>query len=554
MSRFNTRTRLATGAIAIALAGSGFGGGIGEAFAQDANPVVAEVGKGPLASTFPADGTSSLTLHKRENPVQAKDANPKGDAEQGDIPGKAAGEGYTFTLTRVATGQQLKDQKVFNALAGISQVQSRNIATRINANEALQEAGISAPEQDAQPQFTLNTNAQGEASQDNIPNGAYLVKETVSPDGVTAKVHPFLVFLPQPDPAADTKQQAAPGDWNSQVHVYPKSGRTNINKTVVDSGKHVGNRVEYTLSATVPSSAQGEELAKFQLRDMFNKAELGNFQLGEANTTHLDGNIETVGASQGEVTDLGAPTQLGSNASVVYNIPTEKLKPGDIVTVKVSAQLLESRQDSEIINQARTIVRHSGDDADKESSPSNVRTYVGDVELTKYNDANKDGTRNDGEEALQDAKFEIFSSLEAAQQRANNPGGQTPETAVASATTGADGKARFTGLHATDFENNAAADLSYYMVEVEVPEGFVLPEAADNVREVKLTRADHNAAEQGQPVRLVNSNSEIPNVPNDRIIPELPVTGGGGAILMGLAALALLGGAGGYAALRNRRA
>lgn len=555
MSSLNTRKKALSAAAAIAIAASGFGATIAPAVAQDTSAAVsAEAGKGPLAATFPADGTSTLTLHKRENPDQPKKANPRGDAESGSIPGKSAGKGYTFTLKKVADGNQLKDQKVFNALAELSQRQSRDISARINANDVLKSNNISAPTSSDNADFTLKTDENGEATQSNIPNGVYLVTETESPDDVTAKVHPFLVFLPQPDPAAETKAEAAEGDWNNNVHVYPKNGRTNADKKVVDSNKNVGDRVDYTLSATVPSSAENEKLTKFNIRDMFNKSELGDFQMGEVTVTHLDGSSETISATQGQPNDLSSPSQLGSDTSIIYDVPVDSLKGGDIVTIKVSAELLDTREDSEIINQARTIIRHSGDDSDHETKPVDVRTYVGDIELTKYNDKNEDGSKDSNEEALKGATFEIYRDKAAAEARANDTSGDMPDTAIGTATTGDDGKARFEGLHVTDFENNADVEdgkLSYYLVEVKAPDGFVLPDAGQNVRPVTLTRAENNTVNTGAPV-LVNAQSEIPNVPDERIIPQLPVTGENGVFILGGAALVLLAGAGVFAARKNR--
>lgn len=555
MSSLNTRKRALSAAAAVAIATSGLGATIAPAMAQDSTSAVsAETGKGPLAATFPADGTSTLTLHKRENPDQSKKANPRGDAESGAVPGKSAGTGYTFTLKKVADGSQLKDQKVFNALAELSQTQSRNISARINANTTLKSKNITAPTSGSKADFTLKTDNKGEATQDNIPNGVYLVTETASPDDVTAKVHPFLVFLPQPDPAAETKATAAEGDWNNNVHVYPKNGRTNIDKKVVDAGKNVGDRVDYTLTATVPSSAQNESLTKFNIRDMFNKDELGEFQMGDVTVTHLNGNSEKITATQGDPSALSSPSSLGSDTSITYDIPVNQLKGGDVVTIKVSAKLLDTHKDSEIINQARTIVRHSGDSADHETKPVDVRTYVGDIELLKYNDKNEDGKKDNGEEALKGATFEIYRDKSAADARAQDTSGDTPNTAVGTATTGDDGKARFTGLHVTDFENGAdvaSGKLSYYLVETKAPNGFVLPDASKNVRPITLTRAENNTVQTGAPV-LVNAQSEIPNIPDERIIPQLPVTGENGVFILGGSALVLLAGAGIFAARRNK--
>ena len=552
MTHVNKTNRVLASAAAIAIAASGLGGfTTANAQVGDTTVTSAAEGKGPLASTLP-DGNSTLTLHKKINPKTYGEADPKG-AEQDGVAGKPAGKGYTFTLKKVAGVDQLRDQNTFNALAGLSQVQDRNIAGRINDNTTLQENGISAPTGDAD--FTLNTDENGVATQADIPNGVYLVEETKSPDNSTSQVHPFLVFLPQPDPAADTKATAAAEDWNNDVHVYPKNGRTDIDKKVVDANKNIGDRVNYTLKATVPSSAEGETLTKFNLRDIFNDQELGNFKF-ESATVQKDGEpTDLTGVTQGEPTAVpNGDTGRGTNTYIDYVVPVDGLEPGDIVTVNLSAELLDTREDSEIINEARTVTRHSGDDSDKYTKQVDVRTYVGDIEITKFSDINSDGTRQaDSEEALAGAEFELYRTESEARERAANLSGTTPDNAVGTATTGDDGKATFTGLHVNDFENNAEIETTnYWLVETKAPDGFVLPEENENVRALQLTR-NNNTAADGQPVVLVSNQNDIPNVPNDRVMPELPGTGENGVLILGGLAFLLLGGAAVYMAVNSSR-
>lgn len=557
MSQKNTTNRVLASAAAIAIAASGFSGLATAANAQDnVKPTYDLVltNNGPLASTFPADGTSNLTIHKKVNPENFGTPDGKGQA-QNNTPGDQAGKGYTFTLTRVATGEQLKNQNVFNELAKISQTQDRTVVSRVNANETLQSAGVTANPNGAAA-YTLNTNAQGEATETGITNGVYLVQETASPDDTTSKVHPFLVFLPQPDPQAVPKTTADAQDWNDNVHVYPKNGRTNINKTVIDKDKNVGDAVEYTLSATVPASAQNETLRKFNLRDIFNSDELGDFSVLESTIQHKDGSTEKVEVTQGNATATDESTR-GGNTAIEYTVPTENLKPGDVVSIKVSATLKDTRKDSEIINEAKTVVRHSGDDADHVTKPVEVITYVGNINLTKFSDLDGNNERDNAtEEALAGATFELYRTRAAAEARAKNIDGDAPtgeNAPVKTGTTDENGNLSFTGLHVNDFVNNA--DVSefngYFLVETKAPEGFVLPSADKNVREITLTKEDNTAA-AGQPM-IISNQTDIPNVPNERVMPQLPGTGENGIIVLGVLAFLLLGGAGVYAATRSRK-
>ena len=555
MSRKNTTNRVLASAAAIAIAASGLGGLATAANAQggDTAATVENV-NGPLARTFPADGTSSLTIHKKVNPDKFGKADGKGKA-QNNTPGDKAGEGYTFTLTPVATGDQLTDQTVFNELAKISQTQDRTVVSRINANEKLKAKDITA-DANGKAAYTLETDKDGEVTETGIKNGVYLVQETESPDDTTSKVHPFLVFLPQPDPQAVPKATAADGDWNSEVHVYPKNGKTNINKTVIDKDKNVGDAVEYTLSATVPASAQNETLTKFNLRDIFNDKELGDFSVVGSNIEHKDGSTEKVEVTQGNATATDESTR-GGNTKIEYEVPTENLKPGDVVSIKISATLKDTRKDSEIINEAKTVVRHSEDDAEHVTKPVEVITYVGNINLTKFSDLDGNDERDEAtEEALAGATFELYRTREAAEARAKNIDGEAPtgeNAPVKTETTDENGNISFTGLHVNDFvDNKEVSEFNgYFLVETKAPEGFVLPSADKNVREITLTKED-NTAEAGQPM-LISNQTDIPNVPNERVMPELPGTGQSGVYALGLLAFLLLGGAGVYAAARNRK-
>lgn len=555
MSRKNTTNRVLASAAAIAIASSGLGSfAIANAQDNDVNPPKAEVEysstNGPLARTFPADGTSSLTIHKKVNPDKFGKADGKGQA-QDNTPGDKAGEGYTFTLTPIATGDQLTDQTVFNELAKISQTQDRTVVSRINVNEKLKAKNITA-DANGKAAYTLKTDKNGEATETGIKNGVYLVQEKESPDDTTSKVHPFLVFLPQPDPQAIPKATASDGDWNNAVHVYPKNGRTNINKTVVDKDKNVGETVKYTLSATVPASAQNETLTKFNLRDIFNDKELGEFKVDNSVVERKGGAVDKIEVKQGEATATDEST-LGGNTKIEYEVPVEGLKAGDIVKIELSATLLETREDSEIINEARTVVRHSGDDSDHVTKPVEVRTYVGDIEITKFSDLNNDKKLNEGEEVLEGAVFELYRTKEEAEARVKNLDGKKPENAVGHGTTDKEGKIKFEGLHVNDFADNAevANHTGYFLVEVKAPEGFQLPNADENIKELKLTKAEHSTQE-GNTLKI-SHQAEIPNIPEERFMPELPGTGQNGVYALGLLAFLLLGGAGVYAAARNRK-
>ena len=52
---------------------------------------------------------------------------------------------------------------------------------------------------------------------------------------------------------------------------------------------------------------------------------------------------------------------------------------------------------------------------------------------------------------------------------------------------------------------------------------------------------------------LISNQTDIPNVPNERVMPQLPVTGENGIIVLGVLAFLLLGGAVVYAATRSRK-
>ncbi|MBT1035598.1 isopeptide-forming domain-containing fimbrial protein [Canibacter sp. lx-45] len=103
------------------------------------------------------------------------------------------------------------------------------------------------------------TDANGDATFSNLEVGAYLVTETQAPAGVI-KASPFIVTVPHPN---------GNGDWNYEVHVYPKNSVTEKPTKQLDSttATKVGDKVKWTVTQKLPDLKAGAMFNEVSFRD-----------------------------------------------------------------------------------------------------------------------------------------------------------------------------------------------------------------------------------------------------------------------------------------------
>ncbi len=531
-----------TAAIAIA-AGLTFAGSAGitaqDALAQQLNQNAATTAdKTPLASEIKPGNVYALDIFKRVNPTEFYPANGEPNTP---APGAPLAN-VEFAISKLQG--DVRDQATFNALAE-------------KANE-FNKPGATQTEPALDPGFTARTGktgADGKLTFDNLPAGAYLVKETqptASANNVFVPARDFIVFVPMTDANGEK--------WLDVTTVYPKNSEVRVTKTVKDAETHAeveghtrNTKIEYTLTGLVPAAPEGKKLTSVILTDSSKKDEL-RFDTGfvksvtKGDGTAIDSQYFTVSTVSEAVpaNTVGMVEGANQHFTVTITDPAAAgLKPGDEVKVAVEATLLKAA-DQKIENSVteRVIFRAPGEGATDEpydTPHSKVETYIGNISVYK---------RGENKVALSGAEFSVGPCSDDKKSIAN---------VVATGSTGANGQLTFEGLHVTDFADNVEKTLpDYCVVETKAPAGYALPkDEADRIRVLTLTRQTHNkltGANENAKFEAVTNDTTIQNgVVIDNVknsVPLLPSTGGMGILIVVLAGLAIIGG-GAYAARRN---
>lgn len=549
-----------TAATAIA-AGLTFAGSAGvaaqDALAQATNTTAPAVATNvPDASSIGSDPVK-LTINKRVNPAELRNATGEADAAASGQP--LAGVGFTAERIDV----DITDQSNFNRVA--------EFANARDVQGARDAFGTGQPI----PLDDTDTNGQTSAE---LPVGAYIISEAKTPDAQGAEAYvpsePFIVFLPM------TNSEGT--GWNREVQVYPKNSYAKVTKTVIDEGKNTlseGNDVEagqpgflgprpaenaevtYTLDGVVPAAPENRVLNTLTLTDASNSAELawgdefiqGVYVVRGDEEVEIDSENYTVNSAAAVPTTNTEGLTAGADQAftVTVNAQDAGLKPGETVRVKVKATMLKDDTESKgIENSVREsfVFRNPStgqDDTPKETPDDKVVTYVGDISVYKRGEV--DGKEN---QPLAGAEFQIG--------KCNGDKSGLDGDAIQTGITDENGNLTFPGLHVTDWVNDAEpADTvaNYCVVETKAPEGYATPEGKAATKEITLTRTTTNALNTEKTAfEAVADSNEIANgavVDNvKKTTPTLPATGGMGILIVVLAGLAIIGG-GVYAARRN---
>ena len=544
-----------TAAIAIA-AGLTFAGSAGvaaqDALAQATNTTAPAVATNvPDASSIGSDPVK-LTINKRVNPAELRNATGEADAAASGQP--LAGVGFTAERIDV----DITDQSNFNRVA--------EFANARDVQGARDAFGTGQPI----PLDDTDTNGQTSAE---LPVGAYIISEAKTPDAQGAEAYvpsePFIVFLPM------TNSEGT--GWNRDVQVYPKNSYAKVTKTVTDEGKNaqsngqgeegqpgfLGARpaenaeVTYTLDGVVPAAPENRVLNTLTLTDASNSAELqwgddfiqGVYVVRNGEEVAIAPENYTVNRTADVPTTNTDGLAAGANQAFTVTVDAQGagLQPGETVRVRVNATMLGDDAASKgIENSVREsfVFRNPStgtDDEPRETPDDKVVTYVGNISVHKRGDENA---------ALAGAEFQIGTC------NADQSGieGDAIQTGV----TDAEGNLTFPGLHVTDYVNDAEvtdAVADYCVVETRAPEGYALPQGEDAVRAIALTRttanalnAERTAFDAAAAENVISNGAVIDNV--RKTTPTLPSTGGMGVLVLALAGLAIIAG-GVYAARRN---
>ncbi|WP_103063281.1 SpaH/EbpB family LPXTG-anchored major pilin [Actinomyces qiguomingii] len=512
--------RFATALGAVALAVTGLGAAVTAQAADLAN--------------IDTSATGSILIHKREAGSQGAQGTPDGSALTGGVPVADV----VFTAYRI-TDLDLTTQAAWNGLADLvvpaDACGADDRTPSLSGHDVAPDGRASAPTDNA-----------GETSIDGLNVAAYLVCETSAPATVKTKAAPFLVTIPFPNNAANT---AAPdGEWLYDVNVYPKNVVVEApfkGVAVTANGLRTGAQISFPVTAKIPSIASTDSFKYFVVSDPLDS----NLADGAVTSVKIDGN--DVESSYYTVTS-GQTVSVGFNAAGLAFLKT---RPNAQIEVVFTARAVSVPASGVIENTAYLYVDTTPGDTPEEppvTPPDEPGTPTNKV-VTSWGDARVAKVDADNSRALQGATFQVYNAEEPYASSCENAvkvGEPIAVDGVTDFTSDADGLVYIPGLF-VDQKAGVATDDSvvpehtrrcYVLVETAAPAGYVLPANAETPMAITAgvtAGADYDLS--------------VPNTKQN--VPQLPLTGANGALLMMLlgAAFVLVGVGRAFATRSKRR-
>ncbi|MBC9935789.1 MULTISPECIES: SpaH/EbpB family LPXTG-anchored major pilin [unclassified Leucobacter] len=388
-------------------------------------------------------------------------------------------------------------------------------------------AGCTAP-----AGFTLGTavvlpatDAAGAAAA-SLPIGAYQICETAAPAEIIDRALPFILTIPMPHETG----------WVYDVHAYPKNGKGEIIKSIdpqLNTG--LGSVISFPVSVVIPTSA--DVWTGFAIRDTLDSRLT---PVTAANTAVTLGGA-ALDPSLYTVTVTGQQVTMNFNAAGIewLNLDPKNVQAGKTIQV-VFAGTVTSVGDGVIKNTAVLWPNNPGfDPAVRPPLPSNeVKSNWGDLQVQKRA-AGTTGAQG----TLNGAVFEVYNAVApyaASCTGAVQTGSAITVNGATQFTSEGTGLITIPGLFVSDNVNPTkdALQRCYVLKEVAAPAGFVLPANPYTAVTVKI-----DATTIADNVQISNTQQEVP---------ELPLTGAAGQVLLiagGAAAVAVAMGL----VLMNRR-
>ncbi|WP_338216846.1 SpaH/EbpB family LPXTG-anchored major pilin [Lacticaseibacillus salsurivasis] len=443
-------------------------------------------------------------------------------------------------------------------------------------------------------------NAEFNAGTGQAADGYYLVKELDNP-AVQKKATPFIVHLPM------TNGQFVDGaSLQYTVDVYPKNEineenlKTNPNKTLEavdkdgnkiitkDTSVMAGQSVKWDLTAQRPADAKidavtGEDgkvitPAKYATQFVFSDPiDTKSLTLNEDNITmsiitdNGDGTTTPLALEEDVDFTVNTETTKGDYQVLILSLTPaglEKLGDADakstvVATIETTVKDAKDTKDANILNTFDTY--YTGTTTDEPGHETTVPTdptdptdpvdptdptdpttptnpdkpdpnqpmiYMGNVTVAKIKEKTDE---NATDEPLANATFKLAASEADAKAGTWVKGADGEAVTV---TTDANGKAEFTGLLVDKVEHDDGSftyEKKYYLVETDAPVGF---DVDGKIHEVTATQ---------------NNDVDATVVDPDNFVPNLPLTGAQGRILILAVASVTLLGSGSYMILRKRR-
>lgn len=448
----------------------------------------------------------------------------------------------TGTLSGAADGLPVADSQLGSPIAGVTFTASRVTAVGgknldLNTNEGQLLAASATPadvDEELAPTATGTTDAAG-LIEWTLPRGMYLVKETVTPPGVTP-AGDFLLAVPLTNPSDSSA-------WLDTIYVYPKNSQVKMTKVGdTSSVTAVGDNITWTIEADAPR-VQTPEGTAFQPVTYFRIDDTLAAQL-----TH----VATEVAINGAVLDAadfqlnGADTgdlKLMLTAAGLAKLNTANASGAQAakVTWTLTTQVGASALGATITNQASLTALTAAtpgpvdpvdpeiDLPDPEKPPVTDPETGGTVVFGAQTFTKKSNLENN--KVLAGAEFKVYSSLAAAEAAGIDNLKPIAGTSVDGVwTSKADGIVTVDGLRRSDnidgkIVTDQALFTTYYLVETKAPAGHQLL-----AEPIPFQVLDGAAA-----IDVINVSTTSPGF-------TLPLTGGAGTALFAVVGSLLLGG------------
>ncbi|WP_024963341.1 SpaH/EbpB family LPXTG-anchored major pilin [Trueperella pyogenes] len=436
----------------------------------------------------------SITIIKTKNP--SAEGTTHGDGtKQTPTPGSGPIQGVSFTVAKVeAINLSTND--------GWETAQGLNVAADGTVTTA------DGKKLDTVDTKTLEqTDDKGMTKADKLPIGVYLVTETSAPTNVARKAAPFLVTVPFPN-------SKVAGGWIYDVVVYPKNtvlDNEDLPIKTLDVAKPTyfpGDKIVWNITQKVPQLGAGEKLSAYKITDQLPKKQV--------NTVAEDNiKVEVLDAEGGKVQITPKVTVSAENlVTIDFKDVLAQLNSGYTVNVTIEAVIADT-VDGPIKNQSVTTVNDNEFKSrpTKDSGTEDPLPTSADFTTLTIKKVDRQG---DGALPLNNAVFTVTP----ANAEGNGPLEGAPVKTLTTGDAGVDGQA---------IQKLAAG--KYWVVETTAPVGFVISP------EWKTGKAVDVSVDSPGNLTVINLNAKEAE---GGLLPNLPLTGAQGAVLLTLLGLAIV--------------
>lgn len=485
------------------------------------------------------EGQASLTIVKRES----------GSNTPGSIYDDTSGSGTPLAGAKFHAyeidGTDLKTSEGWAKVATLTNLTVDKLAAACAARTADSYAAGAAGEVGnvQEGRETQGTGLDGKTKLSNLSLRAYLVCETTRPEGVLKDATPFIVTLPAPAEKAGSK------GWVYDVVTFPKNVKgdakaektvaTTLDKFATDAASHT-----FTIATTVPSISAGESFKYFAFGDSVasalenitvTKVELGAEALGSSDyTSSVVNNLLEVHLTKSGLKKIkegaGKKLKVTFTADAKDDNATGTLTNTAVVAYDTQAGPTPPENPEDPINPPSPGTNIPDVPNGPKVPTNDVSANWGQFKIKKI-DA---GT---SKSPLQGAEFKVYA---VADGNLLNCAGKTGAEAVAikgnevgtKQVTTADGTLLVKGLKIdakNEPETSLAQSRCYVIEETKAPVGYVLPANMND----RVWVVEAKVAEP--------SETEVKEITNTQTsVPQLPLTGANGQILMIVAGLSLV--------------